>query len=90
MSFMRNARFALRTLRKSPMFTFVAVTSLAFGIGANTAIFSLINQVLLRTLPVHDPEQLVLLSGEGPAKSASAWRSARNGVTWPGWSCVKS
>ncbi len=53
--------FALRTLRRSAMFTIVAVLSLALGIGANTAIFSLLDQVVLRSLPVRDPERLVLL-----------------------------
>ena len=63
--------FSLRTLRHSPMFTVVAVLSLALGIGANTAIFSLLNQVALRSLPVRDPERLVLLHTEYQAPGSS-------------------
>jgi predicted permease len=58
-------KFALRTLRRSPLFTLIAVLSLALGIGANTAIFSLMDQLLLRLLPVKDPESLVMLSQRG-------------------------
>src|ERR1051325_7400419 len=59
----RDLRFALRTLTRTKLFTLVAVASIALGIGANTAIFTLVDQVLLRSIPVKQPEQLVLFNG---------------------------
>ena len=61
----RDIRHAARSLRKSPGFLAVVILTLGLGIGANTAIFSLMDQVLLRPLPVHDPAALVLLDGPG-------------------------
>ena len=60
-----DLRLALRGLRRSPLFATVAILSLALGIGANTAIFTLIDQILLRKLPVVQPEQLVMLYQRG-------------------------
>src|SRR5258708_20756989 len=57
----QDVRYALRALRSSPGFAAVAILSLALGIGANTAIFNLMNAVMLKTLPVSHPEQLVEL-----------------------------
>ena len=66
MNVWRDLKHAFRVLRKNPGFTCVVVLTLGLGIGANTAIFSLMDQVLLRALPVRDPGELVLLDGPGP------------------------
>ena len=60
---MADVRYAWRSLRQAPVFTTVAVLSIALGIGANTALFTLVDQVLLRVLPVKDPARLVMLKG---------------------------
>jgi putative ABC transport system permease protein len=64
-SLMQDLRFSLRQIRRSPGFMVTAVLTLALGVGANTAIFSLLDQALLRSLPVRAPEQLVILSAPG-------------------------
>jgi putative ABC transport system permease protein len=66
-SLMQDLRFSLRQIKRSPGFMIAAVLTLALGVGANTAIFSLLDQALLRSLPVRAPEQLVVLSGTGKA-----------------------
>src|SRR5262249_7444410 len=71
MTFSGDLRLALRGLRRSPLFATVAILSLALGIGANTAIFTLIDQMLLRKLPVTDPDRLVMLYQQGAHNGAN-------------------
>lgn len=73
---MLNIKFALRTLFKTPFVTTIAVVSLAFGIGANTAIFSLFNQMLLKPLPVTAPRELVNLVAPDPKPGSQSCNQA--------------
>src|SRR5437899_7455682 len=79
---MNDLKFAFRQLLKNPGFTAVAVLTLALGIGANTAVFSVANSVLWRPLPFPDPERLVAI-GEGNLKQRSrGGASAGNFRNW--------
>ena len=69
---MNDLKFAFRQLLKNPGFTAVAVLTLALGIGANTAMFSVLNAVLLRPLPFTDPERLMFVEGQN-------WRELSGG-----------
>ncbi len=78
-TFWQDLRFSARLLLKKPGFTLIAVITLALGIGANTAIFSVVYALLLRPLPYHEPERLVLLSEKGRT-------GGRSSVSYPNYS----
>jgi predicted permease len=99
---LQDVRFGIRMMRKSPMVTLVAVISLALGISANTVIFSVVNAILLKSLPFHEADRIVLVWGNTPAEGKDRnqvsatdvddWRQ-QNAVfedvtTYAGWSAT--
>jgi len=82
----QDIRFGLRMLAKNPGFTAVAVATLALGIGANTAIFSLVNAVMLQTIPVRAPQQLVVLKWSAHARPQKIGTSSFGDCSWTAWS----
>src|SRR5437867_4226725 len=88
---MNDLKFALRQLLKNPGFTAVAVLTLALGIGANTAIFSIINGLLLKPLPYPEPDQLVTLWESSPQRGVEQERvSGPNYLDWRAQNTVLS
>jgi putative ABC transport system permease protein len=69
-TFLQHVRFGLRLIRKSPLFYSVVIVILALGIGANTAVFSVVDAILLRKLPYREPDRLVMVWEKNPTLGA--------------------
>src|SRR5580658_10017774 len=85
----KDLRFGLRQLRLNPTFTIVSVLSLALGIGANTAIFQLIDAVRLRTLPVEKPQELVNIDWTKDSHRSGSWSSRSSNLTYAQWQQIQ-
>src|SRR6476646_1988680 len=85
----QDARYGIRQLKQSPGFTLVAVLSLALGIGANTAIFQLVNAIRLTLLPVEKPNELVSVTFDKDAGRAGWWSSRSANFTYAQWEQIR-
>jgi len=86
----KDLRFGLRQLRLNPMFTAVAVLSLALGIGANTAIFQLIDVIRLRALPVANPQELAYIDFGKDSKRSGWWSTRSANFTSAQWDSIRN
>src|SRR6202050_2748231 len=87
--YLGDLRFALRQLRLNPTFTAVAILSLALGIGANTAIFQLVNAIRLRSLPVQDPQGLAVVRLQDRSWASGNFSSRYSSLTNPQWQQIR-
>jgi putative ABC transport system permease protein len=84
-SLTRDLRFSLRTLRRTPCFTVIAILVMALGIGANVALFTVVRGVLLKPLPFHDPDRLVMLYEAGFHEDDTAGSNVVSGGMYDEW-----
>src|SRR5215472_13167953 len=84
-SMWKDVRYSLRQLGNSPAFTIIAILTLALGIGANTAIFQLIDSIRLRTIPVKDPQQLATVRIADREWASGNFASEYSELTFPMW-----
>src|SRR5579871_4858374 len=89
-SFRQDLRYGVRGLRANPVFTAAAVLSLALGIGANASLFQLVDALLLRSLPVARPQELVRVGWKGDANRKGYYWSGPNDFSYPLWEQIRA